>query len=553
MVMRKKWTDIVEYLLVAGIIICLNILLLKYFFRVDLTEDKRYSVAPVTKNILKNLDEKVYVEVFLAGDLDPDYDRLRKSVEEKLQEFKIYSKKGLEFRFFDPNSIEDKKVRENFYSQLVQKGLQYRYHLEEKGGKKEEKIIFPGALISYNDREVPVMFLKGKKTIPLQQELNQAVESTEFELVSGLRRLTSGEHKNIAFVEGHGELKQQEVQDVSASLSETYNVDRIRLSDSANLKNYKVLIIASPDTGFSEAEKFRLDQYIMKGGNVLFMVDALNVYQDSLKNGVTYALPYNLNLDDMLFRYGVRLNATLIQDKYSGVLRVQTAGEQSQVFNYPFYPVLYNFGNHPAVRNLDAVLTKFIGTIDTVKAVGIVKTPLVYTSEGTKVLNTPIQINLNDLRKNESEQFNGGKMAAGFLLEGSFSSAFENKPLPVAGASLISKGEKSRIIVIPDGDIIRSETDPIGKRTVPAGYDLNMRYQFSNKEFFLNLVDYLAGEEIVNVRGKEIKLRPLDKEEINENKGFWQALNLGVPVILIISFGILRHYIRKKRYTKFEA
>lgn len=550
--MNKKWRDLAEFGLWIGIILCVNILLSEYFFRLDLTGDKRYSVSPVSENMLENLSEKIYVEVYLSGSLDSDYERLKKAIKDKLDEFDVYASKGLEYRFIDPNAIEDKKIRENYYTQLVKKGIQYRYYLQEEGGQKEEKIIFPGAIIAYKGREVPVMFVKGKKVASQQEELNQAVEGVEFELISGLRKLSATQVKHIAFIEGQGELEKREVADITTTLSDFYQVDRIQLQDSSDLSKYAALIIAAPEQFFSEKQKFALDQYVMQGGSLMFLVDALNVYKDSLVNGVTYALPYELNLDDLLFRYGVRINHNLVQDKFSGVMRVQTTQEQNQVLSYPFYPVVYNFGKHPVVRNLDAVLTRFVNTIDTVKADGVSKIPLLYTSKDTRVINAPIQIDLNTLRQTSNpELFTGGSQYIGVLLEGRFTSLFKNKPLPVPGAAFKEQAVNSKVLVISDGDIIRNEFDSTRNQSFPLGFDINMRYQFSNKEFLVNAIDYLSGEEIVNVRGKEIKLRPLDQDKIEESKAMVRVINLVLPILLLIIFGIARYYFRKKKYTSF--
>jgi ABC-2 type transport system permease protein len=550
--MNKKWKDLAEFGLWIGILICINILLTDYFFRLDLTGDKRYSVSPVSEKMLENLSEKIYVEVYLSGSLDPDYQRLKKSIKDKLDEFDIYSAKGLEYRFVDPNAIADKKIRENYFTQLVKKGIQYRYYLQEEGGKKEEKIIFPGAILAYKGREVPVMFVKGKKVASQQEELNQAVEGVEFELISGLRKLSSTQVKHIAFVEGQGELSKREVSDISTTLSDFYQVDRIQLQDSSKLSKYATLIIAAPAKPYTEKQKFVLDQYLMHGGSLMFLVDALNVHKDSLVNGVTYALPYNLNLEDLLFRYGVRVNQNLVQDKFSGVIRVQTTQEQNQVMSYPFYPVIYNYGKHPIVRNLDAVLTRFANSIDTVKADGVSKLPLLYTSKDTRVVGAPIQIDLNSLRQSSNpELYTGGVQHLGVLLEGKFTSLYKNKPLPITGVSFKENASNSKVMVISDGDIIRNEFDTTRNQSFPLGYDMNMRYQFSNKEFLVNAIDYLAGEEIVNVRGKEIKLRPLDQDKITDSIAMVRIINLVLPIVLLIVFGIARYYFRKKKYTSF--
>lgn len=537
--MKKKWIDIISFLLMAGIVICVNIIISKYFFRADFTEDKRYSLAPVTKDMLKEMSGKIYVEIFLDGALDPEYELLKKSIKEKLEEFDIYASGGVEYRFTDPAKIEDPKARNNFYNQLASKGLVPRYFLKEDGGKREEVIIVPGAFIYYGDREVPVLFMKDKKGVAPEEVVNQAVEGVEYELIAALRKVSNREPKNIAFVEGHGEAAAEEIKDVTSSLFEFYNVDRIKLSEKADLDTYEALIVASPESAFSEKDKYFLDQYLMRGGNVMFLLDQLNVYEDSLVNGVTYALPYELNLDDMLFKYGVRLNNTLIQDKMADVISVNSGvNDQLVTVKYPFYPLVYNFGTHPIVKNLNLVRSRFASTIDTVKADGVTKTPLLFTSDQSKVLNAPIQINLNDLRKDEETDFASKKLPIGWLLEGKFTSLYRYRPVPVEIAGRRDSSGTGRIIVVSDGDILNNGINS---------------YYFSNNEFMINAVDYLTGEPIVDVRAKDVKIRPLDKARVHEGRVTWQVLNILVPVLLIIAFGVARYILRKKKFESFKS
>lgn len=546
----RKRTALIEFSLVLGIIIFLNIIFSQYFFRIDLTEDKRYSVSEYTKEALKEIKEPVVVTVFLEGDLTPDYLRLKRAIKETLEEFRAYTGNNLQYKFTNPNAIEEKNHREQFIAALVQKGVQYKYDLVEEGGKREEKVIFPGALISFGEKEVPVNFLKGNKTLPEDQQLNQGVEGVEYELMSAIRQLTKKESGTVAFVEGHGELPKEEVADFSSSLSGFYNVDRIKLNDVKSLAPYKVLIIAKPDTAFTEQEKFKLDQYVVNGGKLLLFIDALDLRTDSLVNGKTYAFAHNLNLDDIFFKYGFRLNGNIIQDMSNGMLRVETGNEgQTEVVPWPYYPIVYNFSKHPAVKNLDAVLMKYIGTIDTVKADGITKTPLAFTSDRTRIIGAPHEIDLNETRTNQDpNSFDKGVLPVAYLLEGKFTSAFKNRPTPVSGTQVQSNVTASSIIVCSDGDVIRNGYDYKRKKPFPLGYDPELRYMFSNKDFALNAVDYLAGEKIINIREKEIKLRPLDKVRIQDEKTEFQILNLVVPVILLIAFGFGRFYMRKKKY-----
>ncbi|MFN3404064.1 MAG: gliding motility-associated ABC transporter substrate-binding protein GldG [Cytophagaceae bacterium] len=550
---NQKRLDILRYLLIAGILVFANIIFSEYFFRIDLTEDKRYSISPATKEKLSNLSDPVYIEVFLEGELTPDYERLKKSIKETLEEFRAYAGDNIQYRFMDPNAIEDKNLREQFFTQLVNKGVMYKYDLVQKGGRKEEKIVFPSALISDGHKEVPVMFLKGSKILPLQQQLNQSVEGVEFELMSALRKLESKVSKNLAFLEGHGEMPKEEVADISSALNEFYNVERLKFTDSSDLSGYDGLIIAAPVKSFSEREKFILDQYVVNGGRVLFFLDALNLSRDSLASGTTYGFAYNLGLDDLLFRYGVRLNDDIIQDLNCGLLKVEVPGGQLEMVSWPYYPIIYNFSKHPVVKNLDAIITRYAGSMDTVKAVGITKTPVLFTSRDTRIIKAPLPVDLNEARKNlQPKDFQAGSLPIAYILEGSFESVYKNRPAPIEGVEVVKKNKPGKLFVTSDADIIKNEVDKKKNQPVPLGYDADLKYLFSNKDFILNTVDFLMEEPVVEIRGKEIALRPLDKQKISDERTFWQLTNIVVPVILLIVFGVVRYQFRKKKYEGFN-
>ncbi|HEY8401916.1 MAG TPA: gliding motility-associated ABC transporter substrate-binding protein GldG [Cytophagaceae bacterium] len=552
--MKKKWIDITEFLLLLGILFFLNVIFSNYFFRLDFTEDKRYSISDTGKEMLRKLDDVLYVTVFLDGDLNPGYTRLKKAIEEKLQEFKAYAGNNIQVTFSDPNAEQNPQLRDRLFYQLSQRGIKPKYYLEEKGGTKQEKYIFPGAIISYKEKETPVMFLKGSKILPEEQQLNQSVEVIEFELLSAIRKLSNKEFKSIAIIEGHGELKKEEIADLTNALNENYAVERININDEKNLDRFHAILVAKPEQAFTDLEKFKIDQFIMKGGNALFFIDALDVRKDSLQGGETFALIRDLNIEDLLFRYGARLNQDLVQDLNCGVIKVATGlNGEVQALNFPYYPILYNFSKHPIVKSLDAVYGKFSGTIDTVKADGITKTPLILTSDKTRTISAPSQIDLDQLRKDaKPENFAKSYLPVAVLLEGQFKSLYANRPSLISGYEVVKQGKGSKVLVCSDGDLPRNEYNPKGNLTVPLGYDAEMRYMFSNKDFVLNAVDYLMNEELINVRAKEIALRPLDKVRIIEERTHWQVLNLLVPVVLIIAFAVLRFFYRKKKFESFK-
>lgn len=548
--MKRKNIDIVEFLLWFGIIVMINIIASQYFFRIDLTEDNRYTISQTSKKILKDLDDVVYVEVYLGGDLPADYKRLEKAVKEMLDEFRVYGGNKIQYKFFDPNMEEDEMKRSRIYEYLRTKGI----NPIEVPTKEGVKYVFPAAQIIYKEKERPVLLLNTRAGASEAEMLNHSVEGLEYNFISSIRGLSIKNKKSIAFVEGHGEYDPFEVYDVTNTLSQFYNMYRLDMKKVKTLENYDALIIAGPKTKYSEEEKYLLDQYILKGGKALFFLDPVLINIDSIGQNGTLALPYEHNLDDMLFKYGLRVNSNLIQDLQCMTIPMMVGEIQGrpQVRAVPwrYYPLLNNFADHPVVKNLDVVLAKFIGTIDTVKAPGVNKIPLVYTSKYTQVFNAPVKIDFNDARKQvDPAQFNQGSFPVAFLLEGSFTSLYKNRPLPFPGdTGFVAQGKKSQIFIMSDGDVIKNVQERKGPQVkqmpLPPG----------NKTLVTNIVDYMLDEEgLISVRGKEIVLRPLDKIKVKEDRLMWQIINLILPVVLIIVFGIARHYWRKKKYSQFGA
>ena len=546
----KKKNDILEYIFLIAILVFVNIILSEHFFRLDFTQDKRYSISPVSQKVLSSLDGDVYVEIFLDGELSPDYERLKKSIKEKLDQFKAYSNTKLEYRFIDPSAEEDKQMRERGFTLIAQRGVQPKYFLEEKNGQKTEKFIFPGAIVSYKQNETPVQFLKGNKVQSDEEQLNQAVEGVEFELLKAIRKLSIKEFKTIAIIDGHGEPAKENLEDVTSTLNEFYAVKRVRLDSITALKGVDMAMVIGPKTAYTEKEKFVLDQFITSGGKAMFVYDAIDIRKDSLKNGETFGLSKDVNLDDLLFKYGVRMNQSVVEDMNCAKTVIQTGlNGEVQAINFPYYPVVYQFGSHPIVKNMDAVVLRFAGAIDTVKAVGIKKTILVQTSAQTKEVQVPFQIDLDVLKKDpDPATFMSGSKPVACLLEGSFTSLYKNRPSPFEGVQLAAASAPSKIVVCADLDMIRNEFDVKRNMPVPLGYDRDMRYIFSNKEFVLNSIDYLMEEDLLLVREKEVVLRPLDAQKIKNDKKFWQVINILVPILLVLLYGIGRFIWRKKKY-----
>lgn len=554
----KKIGDLLILANVLLLVVILNILGSWYFVRLDLTEEKRYTIKKQTKDLLEHLDDAVYVEVYLEGDLNPGFERFKKSIRETLEEFRIYSDDRIQYTFTDPNLAMGEKARNEFIAELNLKGIAPRNVIENKDGKRVEKLVFPGAVISYGGMETGVMLLKGNAMQGSQEVLNQAIEGVEYELANAIHKLTNVDRKKIGFLTGHGELNGLSIASFENSLNEQYDINEVGLSSNEKLADYDALILAKPTQAFSNLEKYNLDQYLMRGGRLLLLLDRLDAVMDSASSDNYFAFPYDLNLDDQLFKYGVRINQDLIQDRVSGryPIVVSNAGKpQIMQMEWPFFPLINQYADHPITRNLDASLFKFTSSMDTIKSVGIKKTPLLFSSPYSRKAVAPVKVGVNDLRNQlQSGEFNEAKIPIGYLLEGKFTSVFKNRFAP-DGADAKNFQEEStstKIIVIADGDIIRNDVNPRDGSVQALGFDPFTQYTFANQDLLLNSIAYLLDEDgLIKARNKEIKIRPLDKEKIKEERLFWQVINLLVPLLLVIAFGFSRSYWRKLKYSKF--
>jgi len=553
-----------DFLLLANalvFVVLVNMIAASHFFRLDLTEEKRYSIKQPTKEILNSIDDNVYVEVYLEGSLNGEFKRFRKSIEETLEEFRVYSGNKIQYSFVDPSSAMSEKARSEFMNELASKGIQPTNVIDNNAGQRVEKIIFPGVLISYGGFETGVTLLKGNKARTPEEEINQSIEGIEFELANAIYKLTNTDRRRVGFVTGHGELDSLQMAGFNNALLEVYDVFKVDLSRKNVLKNYDALIIAKPRTAFTPSDKFKLDQYIMQGGKVMFLLDKLEATMDSASNENYFAFPYNLNLDDQLFRYGVRINLDLVEDRSAGMYPVVTseAGGKPklQLMDWPFFPLINHYGDHAITRNLDAVVTRFVSSIDTVKAVGIKKTALLMTSQYSRTMTAPVNVSINNLRQNtKAEDYTKSFIPVGYLLEGKFLSLFKNRFIPQGEDQKNFKAESkvTKILVIGDGDIARNDINPRTLQPQPLGYDPFTKYTFANQDLLMNAMAYLTDENgLIRARNKEIKIRPLDRDKAQTEKVKWQVINLLLPVFLICLYGVGRAMLRKRRYASFET
>jgi ABC-2 type transport system permease protein len=555
----KKLGDLLVLANGLCFLLLLNVLSKVWFFRVDMTQEQRYSIQAPSRELLSSLEDVVYVEVFLEGDLNASLRRLRNAIGETLEVFDSYAARGVQFRFTDPATAQSQKAQSEFAQELAAKGIQMLPVVETRDGQRVEKIVFPGALITYQGMETAVMLFKHNQARNYQEVVNQSIEGLEYELASAIQRLSTIERKRIGFLTGHGELNEQETASLRTALIDRYDVIDITLAGRLNPLDCQVLVIAKPATKFSEQEKYFLDQYILNGGRVIVGLDQMDASMDSASRDDYFAFPLETGLMDQLFRYGARVNLDLVQDRVAARYPVVTGmvdnKPQMMQAEWPFFPLINQYGQHPTTRNLDAVMTRFISSIDTVRADGVRKTPLMLTSPYARKSSAPVRVSINDLRRNvDPSTFAEGPIPVAYLLEGSFTSLYRNRfaPQGIDTTGFKRVGVASKIIVIGDGDLFRNDINPRNRKPQQLGLDPFSGYVFANQDLLLNMVSFLADENgLITARNREIRLRPLNKEKIRLERARWQALNLGLPLVFLLAFGVGRRYWRSRRYAQF--
>ncbi|MFN8348198.1 MAG: gliding motility-associated ABC transporter substrate-binding protein GldG [Spirosomataceae bacterium] len=541
-------SNLTRIFLFIGILIGINVLSAFVFFRWDLTQEKRYTISDATKKLLRNLDGQVVVKVYLSGDFPPGFERLERAIQETLASFADEGGANLAYRFIEP---KDPKLQE----ELISKGLIPTNLFANEDGKRTERLVFPGAILLYEGKEYPVQLLKGNKSASSEEQLNQSYEGVEFELASAIRRLTQKERKRIGILVGHTKVPPPRFSDFLANLQQNYDL-YFDVQNPDSWEKGDLLVIPKPDTPFTDEEKYRLDQFVMRGGRLLIFADGVRVDSVSLEG--TFAQPMALNLDDLLFKYGCRINQNLVKDLSCAMipLNVGNMGDKPQIKPMPwrFFPLINTFGKHPIVRNLDALYTRFPSTIDTVVAEGIKKTPLLLTSRYTQLRKAPVLVGYNEARQQpDPREYNAGEKQIAVLLEGAFTSLFNNRLLPndPRAASFVGKSKPTRIIVVSDGDLIVNDVDyKRNNAPLPLGYDRLSGNTFANKDFALYAIDYLADAEgLITARNKQVTLRPLDKLRLNEERTQWQWLNIVGPLVLIGILGGVWQWRRKRKYA----
>lgn len=552
--------------LVLLALVAVNILLSKWIIRIDLTAEKRYTLTKATKGILKDLKEPIVVEVYLEGkDLPAGIKKIKNATKDLLKEFRTYANGNITYTFIDINTIDKEEARELKKKELYQQGLiPINLQVNTDEGYKE-KMIFPGAIIRQGKRYIPIQILENQQSYGTQGALDNSVNFLEYKCINAIQKLIQERPINLGFLQGHGEAQPPQMADMLEQLvKQNFYLQRVDLNTDTLLnKNISALIVAKPLNAFSETDKAVIDQYIMHGGKTLWLVDNVVADMDSFKLAPTiYAIPRDLNIDDLLFRYGIRINNDMLLDLYCNPLPIveQIANNpETRLYPWAFYPIVRSKETHPIVRNLDPVMLRFSSTLDTIKSPGVKKTVLYSSNEYARKQGTPFQIFLEGAKQKPlPELFNYKNIPVAVLLEGSFKSHYANRITTDINDKLISQGNKdilknslpTKMIVVADGDVIINDFDQNGS-PLPLGYYRYTKQTFANKDFLLNCVQYLTDDYgLIEARNRETKMRLLDKAKLIDQKAFWQVVNVVLPVIMMAIIGLYYNKNRKNKYGK---
>ncbi|HTS46009.1 MAG TPA: gliding motility-associated ABC transporter substrate-binding protein GldG [Puia sp.] len=567
--MKKKFSSKYSLLFLAIGLILLNFLAAQWHYRFDLTAEKRYSLSDATKKLLRNLDKEVDIDVFLKGDLKKGIKKLKNSTEELLREFNEYGKGKIHFNFFDPLTEIDDSAKAILLDSLARMGIQPMTQVAQskKGEEESQRIVIPAAIVKYDNRIFPVDLLKGvqksREGQPEEQLYVNAETLLEYKFANAIDKLAQKEVPAIGYVLGNGEPLDFRVYDLIQNLRQNYLFGIVRLDSLPIIPDqYQAIIIVKPIQKFTDAEKLKLDQFTMHGGNIIWMIDNLNAEMDSLQSDrEVIAFDRGLNLEDIFFKYGARVNLDLVEDMQCAsidlVVGSQGGKPQTQLLPWPYFPLLDGNPDHPISKNLDPVYSRFANSIDTVKAQGIKKTVLLQTSKYGRTVSTPAMITFESIKTaSDPKSFNRPNIPVAMLLEGNFNSLYVNRMSSgmidtlanIYKTPFLSSASKpAKVVICADADITMNE---VGQRgPLPLGLDKDINFTFANKDFVENCVEYLVNQSgILETRSKDFTLRLLDTEKIEEEKSLWQFINIGLPVLLIILSGLIYQYLRKRKY-----
>lgn len=560
-----------QVLLVLGILIFINIIAnmrvrnKSLYSYIDLTEDQRYSLTPGTQKLLNDLDEVIYVRVLLEGDFPAGFKRLQAATRDMLDDFR--SESGyIEYKFENPNEGSVQEINDR-RKRLADEGIQpVKLNIRETDGSSNQ-YIYPFAIFYYKGRSVKVNLLESEAPgMPQQLILNNSIKLLEYRFANAITTLQNTYRQVIAFTTGHGELNGYETADLEKSLREFYDTGRMHLDSITAIDTLvSVLVVAKPRGAFSEKDKFKIDQYVMNGGKVLWLIDHVNVNLDSLKTRTKDYYPsiFDTNLDDQLFKYGIRIQPNLIMDMQASHIPLVVGFEgnepQFENFKYPYH-IVSAPSHHPITANVGPVNLLYANSIDTIRTkTKIKKTTLLSSSENSTYKRLPAGLNFQFLQKGlNPAKFNKGPQKIAVLLEGTFPSLYENRvdqsmkdALATLGQDYKSSSVPNRMIVVSDGDIAKNEFNQKSGSFKPLGFNSFEKYTFANKDFLINAIEYLINPNgVITARGKEVKLRLLNSVKAKKEKQKWQLINIGLPLLFLLIFGLIYNLIRRQKFGR---
>jgi hypothetical protein len=561
--------SVIRILIIAAILVCINMLAARFHYGLDLTKEKRFTLSSATKRVLRGMDDVAVVNVYLKGKFPAGFQRLSDVTRERLQSFRDASDNKVIFRFMDPFEGKTEEEKGPIANQLAKQGV-FPMNLQTKNEEEGygEKLVFPYALVQYKGKQMPVHLLENHKGVDYLQNLSSSETLLEYKFANAINKLNQPARTSIAYIVGHGEALGFTTFDLLATLPSIYNVDTFDLASNIYIPNhYKAIIINRPTLPFDDKEKFKIDQYVMRGGHVLWAVDQLQTPMDSLNSSSQQfmTLDYGLELDDILFRYGVRINRDLIEDQQQCLplavsIPSQDSKPQMQLRPWMYYPFFIPTSNHPIVKNLNAIMGMFVNSIDTVANPEVNKTILLQSSKYSRAEPYPVRVSLSILNyPMQPAMFNSPYKTAAVLLEGKFKSAFQNRMaasfLQILKDSLKRefKAEcdtNTSMIVISDGDVMWNNFAPT-QGPMEMGYIRDIQTRFYNKEFILNCLEYLTDNSgLIEARAKDEVIRKLDGKRITTEKVKWRVINIGLPIVLVLIFASVYIFFRKRRYEK---
>lgn len=562
---NKIWKGKGWFFITAILLVSVNWLASVYHARIDLTNEKRFTLSTATKKILRNLDDQVEVKIFLKGDFPSGFKKLANSTQETLEEFQEASSGKLKYSFVSPDELmDDTEVK--WGDTLSAMGL-YPINLKSQLKKGEQQqLVYPVALLRYKEKVLPVKLYNGIPNIG-RQEINSAEALMEFQLADGIYKLSEKVKPMIAYSIGNGEPQDARTYDlVENVLRADYDLKLVNINKAPVIDDtFKLMMIVKPVQPFTEIEKLRIDQYIMRGGKLLMFIDALNAEMDSLriKNEVI-AYERGLGLTDLLFKYGARINNDLVMDLQSDKLPFDVNGNgQFEFLSWNYFPVFISKSDHAINKNLGFVSGRFVNSIDTVEAAGISKTVLLSSSANARSISAPALISGSEnVNAPEDEKFKTPDIPVAVLLDGKFTSMFKNRLSQELNDSLEKYGEVfqpqnisgNKMILVSDGDIVlnsvaRNEPLPMGMNPFTVGSQYE--FSFANRDFLTNCLDFLINQSgLAEAKAKDYSLMLLDTKKLEAQKLNWQLLNIAAPVFLVILFALLFQWLRKRKYSK---